>query len=149
MNVHPETEPTQPPVNPSVSARFARTRGKDTKPEMLVRRELHSRGFRYRVNMRPIPDLRRTGDIVFPRQRVVVLIDGCFFHACPVHHVPPKTRAKFWADKVAANVERDKDTTAQFEAAGWNVLRFWEHEPVGGVVARIVSAVEGRNANSP
>ena len=125
------------PVDPAVSARFARTQGKDTQPELLVRRALHRHGLRFRVHVRPIPSLRRSGDIVFTKCRVVVLIDGCFFHGCPIHYVPPKTRTDVWTAKIQGNVARDLETSALFEAEGWVVLRFWEHEPVDRVVAQI------------
>lgn len=129
----------EPPVDPLVSARFSRTRGRDTKPELLVRRELHSLGHRYRVNYAPVSGLRRTADVVFTRQRVAVFIDGCFWHGCPDHYVEPKTRTEFWATKIAGNVARDAETTRLLEEAGWTALRFWEHEPVIAVVAAIVA----------
>ena len=72
-------------VEPHVSARMSITRGRDTKPELEVRRALHSRGWRYRVNFRPEKSVRRTGDVVFTKRRVVVLVDGCFWHGCPEH----------------------------------------------------------------
>ena len=89
-----------------------------------------------------MPSLRRTGDIVFPRARVVVLIDGCFWHRCPIHYVPPKTRNRFWAEKIDGNVARDVETTELLEAAGWTVLRFWEHERTDDVVTRIIAVVD-------
>jgi DNA mismatch endonuclease (patch repair protein) len=107
----------------------------------LVRRELHRLGYRYRVNFAPVPGVRRTADIVFTRQRIAVLIDGCFWHRCPIHYVEPKTRTEFWAAKIAGNVARDDETRARFEAAGWTVLRFWEHEDPGDVVSALVEAV--------
>ena len=124
-------------VDPSVKSRMSRTRSKDTSAELLVRRELHRRGFRYRVGTRPVPNLRRTGDIVFSRAKVVVLIDGCFWHRCPEHYVEPKTRTEFWRGKIAANVMRDRETTEQITEAGWTVLRFWEHEDADAVVDMI------------
>lgn len=130
-----------PAVEPAVSARFARTRGTNTKPELLVRRELHRRGFRFRVHARPVMGVRRTADIVFTKARVAVLIDGCFFHGCPTHYVVPKTRTEFWSAKIKGNVARDIETTGLFESAGWTVLRFWEHEDVDAVVTRIADVV--------
>jgi DNA mismatch endonuclease (patch repair protein) len=64
-------------------------RSRDTKPELAVRRILHARGLRYFVNRKPVPDLRRTADLVFTRAKVAVFIDGCFWHGCPEHHKPP------------------------------------------------------------
>lgn len=127
-----------PPVVPHVRARMANTRGRDTKPELAVRRALHARGWRYRVNARPVADLRRTGDLVFTKRRVVVLIDGCFWHGCPEHYVIPKTRTQWWQDKIEGNRRKDVETAAAWAKADWTVLRFWEHEPV----ERIVEAIE-------
>ncbi len=103
-------------------------RSRDTAAEWAVRRELHRRGLRYRVAARPEPTLRRTADILFTRQRVAVFIDGCFWHGCPEHHRLPATNSSYWGPKIVRNMERDRDTTAALEAAGWTVLRFWEHE---------------------
>lgn len=117
-------------------------RGRDTGPEMAVRRALHARGLRYRVD-HPLPfDRRRRADIVFTRAKVAVFIDGCFWHGCPEHGTTPRTNTAFWAAKIARNRERDEDTTGRLEALGWTVLRFWEHEDAGrsaAIVARTVA----------
>lgn len=140
---------TEPPIDPSVSARFSRTRGRDTKPELLVRRELHRLGHRYLVNYAPVPGLRRSADVVFTKRRVAIFVDGCFWHGCPDHFVPPKTRAEFWATKIAGNVARDVDTTRRLREEGWIVLRFWEHEPVETVVGAIVQQLSERECGDP
>ena len=116
---------------------MSRTRGRDTAAELAVRRALFAHGWRYRVNARPVAAIRRTGDIVFTRRRVVVLIDGCFWHGCPEHFVVPKTRTEWWVDKISGNKRRDEESTALWNEEGWHVLRFWEHEPVSDVVVRI------------
>lgn len=103
-------------------------RGRDTQPELAVRRILHAEGLRYRVNFRPLPELRRTADIVFTRAKVAVFIDGCFWHGCPEHYQRPASNRDYWDSKVARNRERDVDTDAQLIAAGWCVIRRWEHE---------------------
>lgn len=128
-------------VDPIVSARMSRTRGKDTAAELAIRRALHARGWRYRVNTRPVDTIRRTGDIVFTKRKVVVLIDGCFWHGCPQHYVVPKTRTEWWVDKITGNMRRDEETTHLWVDAGWRVLRFWEHEPASNVVVRIEEAL--------
>jgi DNA mismatch endonuclease, patch repair protein len=115
--------------------------GRDTKPELRLRRAVHARGLRYFVNRRPIRAVRRTADLVFPRVRVAVFLDGCFWHGCPDHHTVAKTNASFWADKVAGNRRRDVDTNARLEEAGWTVVRVWEHEPVESAASRIVEVV--------
>lgn len=103
-------------------------RSRDTKPEQLVRSLLHAQGLRYRVAAKPLPDLRRTADIIFRPAKVAVFIDGCYWHGCPEHYVAPKTNPAYWSGKVAGNVARDRDTDRQLTEAGWKVLRFWEHE---------------------
>lgn len=103
-------------------------RSRDTKPELAVRRILHARGLRYLLNRRPVPELRRTADLVFSRVKVAVFIDGCFWHGCPVHYSPPIANASYWSAKVEGNKSRDADTTKRLIAAGWTVLRFWSHQ---------------------
>ena len=103
-------------------------RSRDTKPELAVRRLLHAKGLRYRVNSRPVPSLRRTADVVFTRTRVAVFIDGCFWHGCPTHYRAPGSNVNYWSGKVSRNRSRDMETTRHLEAAGWTVLRFWAHE---------------------
>ncbi|MFF9015180.1 very short patch repair endonuclease [Streptomyces sp. NPDC014870] len=103
-------------------------RSRDTKPERLLRRLLHAQGLRYRVAAKPLPDLRRTADIVFRPVKVAVFVDGCYWHGCPEHYVPPRTNPGYWSGKVAGNIARDRDTDRRLTDAGWTVLRFWEHE---------------------
>ena len=109
----------------SRSEQMARMKGKDTTPERRLRSMLWVRGLRYRLHAKT-PGGRP--DIVFPGARVAVFIDGCFWHGCPVHYVRPRTRHEFWAEKLAANVERDRRQTTRLEDAGWTVIRLWEHE---------------------
>ncbi len=119
-------------------------RRRDTTPEIAVRRALHAAGLRFRVDYPVLP--RRRADIAFPRRRVAVFIDGCFWHGCPDHQTVAKANARYWADKLAANQARDRDTNERLTARGWTVLRFWEHEPIGVVVERIERAVRAANA---
>ncbi|MFE5580159.1 very short patch repair endonuclease [Kitasatospora sp. NPDC056531] len=122
-------------------------RSRDTKPERVIRQLLHAKGLRYRVAARPLPDLRRTADIVFRPARVAVFIDGCYWHGCPEHYVSPKTNPGYWSDKVTRNVERDRDTDQQLTEAGWLVLRFWEHEPSEVCAKKIATTVASRRAD--
>ncbi|MEU4557474.1 very short patch repair endonuclease [Actinoplanes sp. NPDC023936] len=115
--------------------------GRDTKPELALRRAVHARGLRYYVNRRPIKAVRRTADLVFPRLKLAIFLDGCFWHGCPQHHTVAKTNATFWAEKVATNRRRDRDTNTRLTDAGWTVLRVWEHEPVDQAAARIAETV--------
>ncbi len=126
-------------------------RGRDTGPELQVRRLVHAAGLRYRVNARPESDLRRTVDMLFRGSRVTVLIDGCFWHGCPEHHQSPKSNATFWSDKIAANRARDAETNDALTKRGWLVLRFWEHEireDVDLVAARIIEVVRTRSVDA-
>jgi len=117
-------------------------RSRDTKPGLSVRRLLHAAGLRYRVSVRPVPELHRTADIVFTRQRIAIFIDGCFWHGCDEHGAnPPRTNAGYWATKRARNIARDVDTTRLLQAFGWQVLRFWEHEAPSHVAAKIILEV--------
>jgi DNA mismatch endonuclease, patch repair protein len=121
---------------------MAANRRRDTSPEIEVRSALHARGLRFRVDYPVLP--RRRGDIVFPRQRVVVFIDGCFWHSCPEHGTTAKANATYWADKLKANSRRDRDTNARLSNDGWRVLRFWEHHPPDEVADRIADVVTGQ-----
>jgi DNA mismatch endonuclease (patch repair protein) len=103
-------------------------RSRDTGPELALRKLLFARGLRYRVAYRPLADKRVTVDIAFPGARVVVLVDGCFWHGCPEHHRAPKANADYWLAKINRNMARDAAVVERLEAAGWRVLRFWEHE---------------------
>jgi DNA mismatch endonuclease (patch repair protein) len=116
---------------------MSRQASRDTAPELSIRRVLHANGLRYRLHRRPVPTLRRTADIVFSRTRVAVFVDGCFWHCCPEHGTKPKTNAAWWAEKLARNVERDRETDALLSDAGWRVLRIWEHEEPDAAAARI------------
>lgn len=116
-------------------------RGRDTGPELALRREIHARGLRYLVNRQPVRTVRRTADILFTRQRLAVFVDGCFWHGCPDHHTVARTNANYWAEKVLRNGERDRETDDLLERAGWRVLRIWEHEDVGTAADVIESMV--------
>lgn len=119
-------------------------RSRDTKPERLIRKLVHANGLRYRVAAKPLPDLRRTADLVFRPAKVAVFIDGCYWHGCPEHYVSPKTNSGYWSEKVAGNVARDRDTDERLTAAGWLVLRFWEHQSSDACALSIISAVRER-----
>ncbi|MDF0531230.1 very short patch repair endonuclease [Tsukamurella sp. 8F] len=119
-------------------------RGRDTAPELALRRAVHARGLRYFVDRAPLKGVRRRADLVFPRARVAVFLDGCFWHGCPEHHTVSKTNAGFWAEKVRANHARDRDTDARLAAAGWFVVRVWEHEDPEDAARMVEDAVRGR-----
>src|SRR5207244_8785284 len=104
----------------------------------------HARGFRYRVDKSVIPGGRRRADLVFAAARIAIFIDGCFWHSCPLHATHPKANAAWWAAKLAENLRRDANTDQELAAAGWKVIRIWEHESPGMAAARIARAVRGR-----
>lgn len=110
----------------------------DTKPEVAVRSLLHARGLRFRKHY-AVKLSQRTvrPDVVFTRQRLAVFIDGCFWHACPIHGNEPRANADYWRPKLQRNVERDRAVDAALEDAGWQVVRVWEHETPANVVALI------------
>lgn len=116
-------------------------RGRDTGPELAVRRLLHASGLRYRVDLAPVKGLRSRADIVFTRRRLAVFIDGCFWHRCPEHATFPKTNAAYWLPKLDRNAERDAETTRRLEEAGWRVMRFWEHESPSEIAGAIICAL--------
>lgn len=104
------------------------TRQRDTVAELALRRALSRLGLRYRLQQAPLAGLRRRADLVFGPARVAVFVDGCFWHSCPLHATQPKANAAWWRAKLAANRRRDADTNRRLEAAGWRVVRVWEHE---------------------
>ena len=116
-------------------------RGRDTAPELAVRRLVHAAGLRYRVDARPIRELNRRADLVFSRSKIAVFVDGCFWHGCPDHHTVARSNAAYWADKVRMNRERDADTDRRLVELGWTVIRVWEHEESGEVARRVIDAV--------
>lgn len=134
------------PSNELASRRMRNTHSRDTPPEMAVRRLLHSRGFRYRVDTRPLPELNRRADLVFRKVKVAVFIDGCFWHVCPEHGSYPKANATWWAQKLRKNVERDRDTNLRLAAEGWKVIRIWEHVPPEIAADMVENAVSARRA---
>lgn len=132
-----------PATDPATSARMSVQRRRDTKPELALRRELHRRGLRYFVDRAPVKGVRRRADLVFPRRKVAVFVDGCFWHCCPLHATFPKNNAQWWADKLAANVVRDRDTDARLAEQGWTVIRIWEHEDPLAAAERIQKLLLG------
>ncbi|OUE22426.1 Very short patch repair protein [Clavibacter michiganensis] len=114
-----------------------------------MRRILHARGLRYRVDLRVVRESRSRADIAFTRQRVAVFIDGCFWHSCPVHLHLPKANADYWIPKLSRNVERDAEVTAVLRGLGWTVLRFWEHQPAWETADQIIAAVEAARPSAP
>jgi DNA mismatch endonuclease (patch repair protein) len=122
-------------------------RGRDTAPELALRRLLHARGLRYRVDVRPLRSLRRKADVVFPRLRVCVFVDGCFWHSCPDHATVPRTNNGYWSAKIEGNARRDRETDSLLAEEGWTVLRFWEHDDVLAAADAVEALVRARRGS--
>jgi DNA mismatch endonuclease (patch repair protein) len=113
---------------PKRSEIMSRVRGADTKPEMAVRRVLFGLGFRYRLHRKDLPG---TPDIVLPKYRLVINVNGCFWHGCPhCRHarVRPESNKEYWNEKLDRNMRRDKENQKALEALGWRTLVVWECE---------------------
>lgn len=128
---------------------MARTGRRDTAHELLLRSAVHRRGLRFFVDRPVAPGQRRRPDIVFPRAKVAVFSDGCFWHGCPEHATWPKANAEFWREKIESNQRRDRDTDRVLERAGWTVVRVWEHEDPEAAADRVVAAVLAARSGSP
>ena len=104
---------------------MSRIRGKNTGPEMTVRRLAHSLGFRFRFHVARLPG---SPDIVFPSRKKVIFVNGCFWHdhKCKVAGRPPQTRQRYWQAKFARNRDRDRRIRRQLRSLGWRVLTVWE-----------------------
>ena len=135
-----DVEPDRVRPGGDLSAKMSTLARRDTKPEVLLRSELHRWGLRYRVQVKVPGNRRRTIDIAFTRVNLAVYVDGCFWHGCPDHHVRPKANSDWWRWKVERNQQRDRDTDRELREAGWDVLRVWEHEPPGEAADRVVAA---------
>jgi DNA mismatch endonuclease (patch repair protein) len=130
------------PSSEAASATMRANRRRDTKPELLLRRRLHAWGLRYRVDLPLIVGgIRVRPDIVFTRQRLAVFLDGCFWHGCPAHGSQPRSNSAYWRAKIDRNRARDARASESLDAAGWRVIRAWEHEPVDEVAERIIRAL--------
>jgi DNA mismatch endonuclease (patch repair protein) len=125
----------------AVRAVMRANKGRDTRPERALRSALHARGLRYRVNTRPLSEVRRTVDVVFPGQRVAVFVDGCFWHGCPEHYRPASKNGEFWSSKIEGTKARDADTDRRLTEQGWTVIRVWEHEDPHHAAERVGNVV--------
>ena len=120
--------------------RMLATRRRETSGETKLRSELRALGIRCLVD-RPLPNSRRRADLTLHRLKVAIFVDGCFWHGCPEHGTWPRANAKWWKAKILANVARDRDTDSRVRAAGWRVLRVWEHEHAPSAAARIARVI--------
>ena len=117
---------------------------KNTKMELKVRSYLHKIGLRYKIN-----DSKLIGkpDIVFPKYKVVIFLDSCFFHKCPYHFIEPKSNREYWIPKIERNKLRAKEVNEALRKQGWKVIRIWEHEVKNHfekVINKIITITEKR-----
>lgn len=123
---------------------MSRIKGKDTKPEVQLRKTLWALGYRYRLHYK----LSGKPDIVFPRQKIAIFVDGCFWHGCPDHFRVPKSRSEFWQKKIQSNIDRDLRNNSLLKEEGWTVLRLWEHDINKDILGCINSIAETFSLNS-
>nr|VFK29770.1 MAG: T/G mismatch-specific endonuclease [Candidatus Kentron sp. MB]VFK33872.1 MAG: T/G mismatch-specific endonuclease [Candidatus Kentron sp. MB]VFK76476.1 MAG: T/G mismatch-specific endonuclease [Candidatus Kentron sp. MB] len=127
---------------------MSHVRGRDTKPELLLRKCLWARGARYRLHVK----LPGKPDPVFPGKRLAVFVDGCFWHGCLIHGKISVSNRAFWEKKLHDNVSRDRQTDARLVEMGWWVLRIWTHEikqDVAVVVERVMTTLQAQHGNFP
>jgi DNA mismatch endonuclease, patch repair protein len=139
------------PSSPAVTASMKGNRRTDTRPEVALRAALHARGLRFRKDYPvAIHGARPTRlDVAFPRLRIGVLLDGCFWHGCPQHGRVPSANPQYWPDKLKRNRARDTLVTESLERDGWTVVRIWEHVPLDEAVDRVEQVVRrARNARA-
>ena len=119
------------------------TRRRDTAGELALRSALRELDLRYRVDV-TLPGTRRRPDVAFIRARLAIFVDGCFWHGCPTHGTWPNANAAWWRAKIGTNVLRDRDTDARLQAAGWIVLRFWEHDDPQKAARKVLATLRRR-----
>jgi DNA mismatch endonuclease (patch repair protein) len=130
-------------LNPGRRRNMQANKRRDTGPERAIRSALHALGYRFRVDY-PIDlgTVRVRPDIVFPRKRISIFVDGCFWHDCPNHGRLPSINQEYWSPKLGRTVERDLENTTALEKAGWTVIRLWEHEQTIDAISGIMAAIQ-------
>ena len=131
------------PASPAVSDFMSRMPRKDTGPELRLRRSLHAHGLRFRVGVGSLPG---RPDIAFPRAKIAVFVDGCFWHMCPEHCHLPKHNGDWWEAKLMGNRERDKRNDRLLGDMGWLAVHAWEHEDMVNASERIERLWRDRTA---
>lgn len=116
--------------------------GRQTRPEKALRSVLHRAGLRFRKDYPPLPGQRISVDVAFPRHRVCVFVDGCFWHGCPLHFTAPKTHSGWWNEKIEDNRRRDARQTRLLRRSGWRVFRIWEHDIAPGFVSARIRQIK-------
>lgn len=104
------------------SYNMSQIKASKTKPELKLKKTLQVLGFAYQPKMYGRPDFSNK------KEKIIIFIDGCFWHRCPKHFIKPKSNIQFWTNKIKQNVQRDKKVTQKLRSEGWKVIRIWEHE---------------------
>jgi DNA mismatch endonuclease (patch repair protein) len=135
--------PYPEPTSLAASTIGKANRRRDTRAELLIRSAIHRRGMRYRTAylIRCSNGIRVRPDVVFTRQRIVVFVDGCFWHGCPEHGTAPVRNQAYWKPKLEANTARDRRVDHALAADGWHVERVWEHESPAEAAERVASII--------
>ena len=137
------------PTSPGVTAVMKGNPRAGTRPERAVRSLLHGRGLRFRKDFPVVAaGVKVRPDIVFTRRRVAVFIDGCWWHSCPEHGHKARSNTHYWGPKFERNKARDERANKALSEAGWQVLRFWEHEDYNAIADAIAAAVREQGLGS-
>lgn len=137
------------PSSEAISRVMRGNRRSDTRLEVRVRSELHRRGLRFRKQLLiTAGSVSVRADVAFPRQRLAVFLDGCFWHRCPQHGNSPTANSNYWSTKLDRNVDRDRRVVAALDAAGWRVLRIWEHVPASLAADEVQTVLAKRRAET-
>lgn len=134
------------PSSPHVRSVMQANRKAHSGPELKLRSAIHGLGLRFRAVSRPA-GLRVVVDILFPRSKVAVFVDGCYWHGCPSHGTTPKTNPGYWIPKIERTRRRDQLNDEVLRQAGWEPIHVWEHESVDGAAQRIAATVRMRSTH--
>lgn len=129
--------------------RMRATRQRGTKPEMAFRSALDQLDVHYGIDQSPVPGLKSRPDLILEDVHIAVYIDGCFWHSCPAHGTLPKANGEWWRQKLEANRQRDARANDALTAAGWHVVRIWEHEDPIVAAKDLRDLVEQRRTRQP
>jgi DNA mismatch endonuclease, patch repair protein len=130
----PSTRAGPTPLNAAVTEQMRKMPRHSTTPEMLLRRELHRRGLRYRIHPAALPG---RPDIAFTRAHIAVFVDGCFWHGCERHGTVPKNNRAWWVEKLRRTAERDREKDELLVRLGWQTIHIWEHDAPNQAADRI------------
>ncbi len=128
--------------SPIVRHVMQRNTGRETSIEKKLRSALHKIGLRFRKDYQPQRQLNIKADIVFPKQKICIFIDGCFWHGCPIHFKIPKINSKWWSEKIRDNMLRDFRQNKDLNERGWTVIRYWEHDVTNENLSALCSEIE-------